>query len=1506
MTARHVRSAPPHRSGFAGLALGLAVALVVGVLATLGSATSSAAAPDPAEPAPLPAADLLDVDFDGATATDRAQGLPRTEWGTPTYTTDADRGQIMQVTAPSGNPQLADDAVSFDWAGQWSKITDGFAVECVFRVDTTMPIGSEKDLCSSKEAGGLSLYVTGGTLGTMAHIGGDYRRVLSPIEGNTWYHAVSVWDGASLTLYLNGAPVGSTPATGAFLAPPNAATHRFVIGGDASPTGVGQWAPPASFLGSRVWSKKLNAAEVAAAAAEYGFEVTVPKADILDVDFADGTPTDHAQGLALKTWGAPTITDDSALGRKVGVFDGVDDAYGYRFYEQWDALANGYSIECTFKFDAPLPAAQEEDICSSKEAGGTSIAIYGDELTFNPHTGGSYRGVGMPMQPGRWYHAVGVWDGASAHLYVNGLLQESGAAPGALGKPSATATQWVLGADAANNEGAQFYAPTTIAASRVYSRALDTAQIGSLYAAELGSVPGAQVRLDRTVPAKGDHLTEPTTFDVEVTNADHATNWSYRLDGEAVEPGDEIGPGMRAGDHRLVITATGVFGEAYSWTIDFTSTAIPTGGGTGSGQGNGSVSLSAIATSPDGSDVTTTFRAADATPAADGVSGVVATMPTTLDFDFTEESPAAGTQLPDGEMSASASTKQIPFQRYDVAVSGAVAGQRIVWSGVADPERSVSLHAWDTTASRWVQVGESRGVETGDTVVTGRIKASQVDGQTVHVLVTGIDPFADDLAPRDESAQSDKDTFEDPSDYDFSLAHFTDTQYLSEGAAGGTYNDFDGVDEPTDLMQPLEQDVWASAYEASTQWIADNAQSRKIAYAAHTGDVIENDYNNPLATDANGNLRWPGLDEQVTAEFDFTSAAQATMDDAGVVNQVIAGNHDNQLGNESGPDSRFNRWYGPERYYDAAQKWPEGASYHAYDEVTDENGATVTQGQDNQNNYILFSAGGLDFVAVGLSYGVTQEEAAWANDVFERYGDRNGILITHAYLAPSSAPDGRGSTFSADGNRLYDQVVADNPNVFLVLAGHEHGVGTNVKSDVGATVSHNVVELLADYQFYKVSAGELWPDKVVNGRIDLDGDGVADHNASDLLQFGASFLRLLQFDVERSQVSIDTYSPYFDNFGATEYDDRHRYNGAEDNLVLPVDLETRKTSFETDALTVVTPTDTVIGEATAKSGWPATVKWSGLKNGELYAWVADSRTAGGEVVRGLRQFGGVFVATAAGTDVTAPVLTVPSGADNPDNVVEVGVAFDPMAGVTAIDDSDGDVTADVEVSGLVDTATAGTYGLTYVVRDANGNQAIASRVVMVKEPAEPVLTATKVASGNVKAAFGDDVTLRATVSPNTATGTVEFLNGEDALCTATVENGVATCKIGVMPPPGEYVVNVVYSGDAKHETSRKFVVLTITEKTLADARLSAKAKPATVKAGKPVRLVATVAKKATGKVTFTSGGKRLCAATVVDGRATCTLGPRLKAGTYRVVATYGGDDGYATDRTTFRFRKLKR
>ena len=57
---------------------------------------------------------------------------------------------------------------------------------------------------------------------------------------------------------------------------------------------------------------------------------------------------------------------------------------------------------------------------------------------------------------------------------------------------------------------------------------------------------------------------------------------------------------------------------------------------------------------------------------------------------------------------------------------------------------------------------------------------------------------------------------------------------------------------------------------------------------------------------------------------------------------------------------------------------------------------------------------------------------------------------------------------------------------------------------------------------------------------------------------------------------------------------------------------------------------------------------------------------------------------------------------------------------TAQDNVDGDLTASVQISGRVDTQTAGTYDLTYTVTDNSGNTATAARTVVVDGVAEPV------------------------------------------------------------------------------------------------------------------------------------------------------------------------------------------
>lgn len=77
--------------------------------------------------------------------------------------------------------------------------------------------------------------------------------------------------------------------------------------------------------------------------------------------------------------------------------------------------------------------------------------------------------------------------------------------------------------------------------------------------------------------------------------------------------------------------------------------------------------------------------------------------------------------------------------------------------------------------------------------------------------------------------------------------------------------------------------------------------------------------------------------------------------------------------------------------------------------------------------------------------------------------------------------------------------------------------------------------------------------------------------------------------------------------------------------------------------------------------------------------------------------------------------SVPSIAGTGNVTIDVGDSFDPRAGVTASDENDGDLTADIQVSGSVNAAVAGTYTLTYSVTNSDGESVSRTRTVTVRE-----------------------------------------------------------------------------------------------------------------------------------------------------------------------------------------------
>jgi hypothetical protein len=93
-------------------------------------------------------------------------------------------------------------------------------------------------------------------------------------------------------------------------------------------------------------------------------------------------------------------------------------------------------------------------------------------------------------------------------------------------------------------------------------------------------------------------------------------------------------------------------------------------------------------------------------------------------------------------------------------------------------------------------------------------------------------------------------------------------------------------------------------------------------------------------------------------------------------------------------------------------------------------------------------------------------------------------------------------------------------------------------------------------------------------------------------------------------------------------------------------------------------------------------------------------------------FATVLLAACSKKDKTAPVVNLKGDAKV---VVTLNAPYTD-AGATATDETDGELT--VETEGIVDTNFAGTYNIIYSAADAAGNQAQATRIVVVRNEAE--------------------------------------------------------------------------------------------------------------------------------------------------------------------------------------------
>ena len=253
-----------------------------------------------------------------------------------------------------------------------------------------------------------------------------------------------------------------------------------------------------------------------------------------------------------------------------------------------------------------------------------------------------------------------------------------------------------------------------------------------------------------------------------------------------------------------------------------------------------------------------------------------------------------------------------------------------------------------------------------------------------------------------------------------------------------------------------------------TQWIVDQAVMENLAFVTHVGDLVQND------DDAGSS--------QTIGEWTRAVAAMDTLDTIPIPYSAVPGNHDYNISISGGVNSHsgatdFTDNFGASRY---AESWYGGAS------------------SDDLNHYQIFNAGGRDYLHLGLEFEPRASAITWAQGVLDSHPDLPVILTTHGYLGTSGRLTTSRTTDGFNGEAIFQTLVSPNPQIFMVLSGHEsgeyHQVSTN---DYG----QDVIEILADYQ---------------------------DRNNGTESNYTNGFMRLIDFIPDLNRINVRTYSPTLD------------------------------------------------------------------------------------------------------------------------------------------------------------------------------------------------------------------------------------------------------------------------------------------------------------------------------------------------------------------------------------------
>lgn len=237
----------------------------------------------------------------------------------------------------------------------------------------------------------------------------------------------------------------------------------------------------------------------------------------------------------------------------------------------------------------------------------------------------------------------------------------------------------------------------------------------------------------------------------------------------------------------------------------------------------------------------------------------------------------------------------------------------------------------------------------------------------------------------------------------------------------------------------------------ASNWIVENKDYANIAGVIGLGDNVNNFW--------------------VTQEWENVERSMSIMAKGGVKTLIQPGNHDSGNGQ--------NYWYF-EKYFGKNSNFQKLVS--DYVECSSPSGTGFVMDAP---------AGSFDYKIITIDkYKVSDaSETAWLRNQLTKYQTSPVIIVSHDIL-DCSATSPNDVKLSSVGSNIWD-IVKDYDNVFLMVAGHNHGYG-NLK--LTNSYGHDVYSVLADYQFS------------YNG--------------------GNALFKFAEFDEAGNKIRISTFSPY--------------------------------------------------------------------------------------------------------------------------------------------------------------------------------------------------------------------------------------------------------------------------------------------------------------------------------------------------------------------------------------------